>query len=187
MDFLDNLIEHIDLRSFSNLWFWIMLALFWSSASHWILGVPYDMVARARRHGGDAMDDLHELVRIKCKRITGIFDIAGTTLVWLVTFLLSTFAVLGFGYGIEFFQAVNELPDVLMVPVQAVFLLMLPMSIIGMMNLRAARKLLAVRHSDDDLYRRMRNHRMLIQFLGVISLFITTFWGMLQNFSTSAA
>ncbi|MEM9756043.1 MAG: component of SufBCD complex, partial [Pseudomonadota bacterium] len=30
----------IDLRSFSNLWYWIVLAVFWSSASHWGLGVP---------------------------------------------------------------------------------------------------------------------------------------------------
>ncbi len=39
----------IDMRSFSNLWYWIALAVTWSSTSHWVLGVPFDMVLRARR------------------------------------------------------------------------------------------------------------------------------------------
>jgi hypothetical protein len=49
LDFLDLVTEVIDLRSFSNLWYWIVLAILWSSLSHWTLGVPYHIVARARR------------------------------------------------------------------------------------------------------------------------------------------
>ena len=44
-----NVFELIDMRSFSNLWFWIALAVLWSSVSHWVLGVPWDMVMRARK------------------------------------------------------------------------------------------------------------------------------------------
>ena len=43
---------------------WIVLAVAWSSASHWVLGVPFDMVMRARRQGGQAAADLEDLARI---------------------------------------------------------------------------------------------------------------------------
>ncbi len=46
--------------SFSNLWYWIALAVMWSSTSHWVLGVPYDMIQRARREGGQAEADLED-------------------------------------------------------------------------------------------------------------------------------
>ena len=49
LDWYDSVFEVIDLRSFSNLWYWIGLAVFWSSVSHWILGVPYDSIMRAKR------------------------------------------------------------------------------------------------------------------------------------------
>ena len=46
MDFYASVSEVIDLRSFSNLWFWIALAVMWSTVSHWVMGVPWDMVQR---------------------------------------------------------------------------------------------------------------------------------------------
>ncbi|MEC7258626.1 MAG: component of SufBCD complex, partial [Pseudomonadota bacterium] len=51
MDWYSSIFELIDMRSFSNLWFWIALAVTWSTTSHWVLGVPFDMVNRARRNG----------------------------------------------------------------------------------------------------------------------------------------
>ena len=64
MNLYQVLFELIDMRSFSNLWYWIMLAVMWSSASHWVLGVPFDVISRARRQGGALQDDLETLVRI---------------------------------------------------------------------------------------------------------------------------
>ena len=58
MDWYQTIFELIDMRSFSNLWYWIVLAVLWSSVSHWVLGVPFDMVQRAKRHGGKSLDDL---------------------------------------------------------------------------------------------------------------------------------
>ena len=49
MDWYDTVFEVIDMRSFSNLWYWIGLAVLWSSVSHWVLGVPYDSILRAKR------------------------------------------------------------------------------------------------------------------------------------------
>ena len=69
MNWYTSLFELIDMRSFSNLWFWIALAVVWSSASHWVLGVPFDLVQRARRDQGQALTDLEDLTRINVNRV----------------------------------------------------------------------------------------------------------------------
>ena len=51
MNGTDSLFSTIDLRSFSNLWFWLMLAVAWSNVTHYVMGVPFDMVQRAKRKG----------------------------------------------------------------------------------------------------------------------------------------
>jgi len=38
----ETIFELIDMRSFSNLWYWIVLSVLWSTMSHWVLGVPFD-------------------------------------------------------------------------------------------------------------------------------------------------
>ena len=76
MNWYDSVFEVIDMRSFSNLWYWIGLAVLWSSVSHWVLGVPHDMILRARREKeGQAMDDLHDLVRVNVNRILFIAEV----------------------------------------------------------------------------------------------------------------
>ena len=37
MAWYQTVLELIDMRSFSSLWYWIGLAVLWSSASHWVL------------------------------------------------------------------------------------------------------------------------------------------------------
>ena len=77
MELIDTVFEVIDMRSFSNLWYWIALAVLWSSTSHWVLGVPYDMIQRARREGGQAQQDVEDLVRINTSRLLMIVDRSG--------------------------------------------------------------------------------------------------------------
>ena len=70
MDWYESVFEVIDLRSFSNLWYWIGLAVLWSSVSHWVLGVPHDAILRARRGTPEtAMRDLNDLARVNVNRI----------------------------------------------------------------------------------------------------------------------
>ena len=157
--------EVIDMRSFSNLWYWIALAVLWSTSSHFILGVPYDMVTRARRHGGEAEEDLHDIVRVNVNRILYIIETAGVWIIAFGCFALTALALLGFLYGVEF--------------AQALFLLAMPMSIVSWLSVRTARK---IRQADGaGLYRKLQIHRFLIQVIGMISIFITAFWGMWQN------
>ena len=171
MDWTKLIFDLIDLRSFSNLWYWIALAVTWSSASHWILGIPYDMVLRARRLGGQAEADLEEIARINISRILYIVSEAGVILLALLAFALTTLALLGFVYKVEFCQAV--------------FLIAAPLSIVGSMSVSTARKIAAEGSRGEALRRHLAVHRVSVQVIGMISIFITAFWGMLQNFNVS--
>lgn len=169
MSFYQNVFELIDLRSFSNLWFWIALAVLWSTASHWVLGVPYDMVLRARRHGGQAEQDLEDMVRINTNRLLFIANVSGLWLLGLGCFLLTALGVLGFFYAIEI--------------AQALFLLGFPMALVGLLSLSTSRLIQYEMASGEALRRRLTRHRLYVQITGVLSIFVTALWGMYQNFS----
>lgn len=171
MQWYTSVFELIDMGSFSNLWYWIALAVVWSTASHWVLGVPYDLVERARRKGGQAEDDVHMLVRVYVNRLLHIGHVSGMWLTAIVTAALTALAVLGFHYGVEFCQAV--------------FLLLFPMSLVGVLSVRAAGRIAAADVSGPALYRRLRHHRMKVQAIGMISILVTAMWGMWQNMHAS--
>lgn len=159
--------EVIDMRSFSNLWFWIALAVMWSMASHWVLGVPFDMVMRARKYGGEAETDLQTMVHINANRLLHIVEVSGLWLVGGAAFALTALALLGFYYQIEL--------------AQALLCLLLPMSLVGALGLRTAARIKAESPTEEALYRRLTLHRMVIQGIGMISILITSLWGMWQN------
>ncbi|MGX9855532.1 component of SufBCD complex [Limimaricola variabilis] len=165
------LFEVIDMRSFSNLWFWIMLALIWSGASHRVLGVPFDMVARARRFGGQSERDLVDLVRINVNRLLHVGHVAGSWLIGVVAFILSSLLLLGFWYGIEFAQAVA--------------LLALPLSVVGAMSFATARRIARERPEAELLCKRLARHRFWVQLIGMVSIFVTAMFGMYQNLSVA--
>ncbi|CUJ93180.1 component of SufBCD complex [Shimia thalassica] len=171
MDWYQTVFEMIDMRSFSNLWFWISLAVMWSTASHWVLGVPFDMVLRAKRVGGQTEIDLEDLVRINTNRLLHVGRVSGLWLLGIACFVLTGLAVLGFAYGLEF--------------AQAVFMLMFPMSLVGLMSLSTAARIQEEEASGDLLRKRLTRHRLYVQILGMLSIFVTSLWGMFQNMQSS--
>ncbi len=169
MDLHQTIFELIDMRSFSNLWFWIALAVLWSSASHWVLGVPFDMVVRARRQGGQAEVDLEDIVRVNVNRLLYIGHVSGLWLLGLGCFFLTALALLGFVYGVEF--------------AQALFLLVFPMSLLGLLSLNTATLIREGGLMGEALRARLLRHRVYTQMIGVVSIFVTALWGMYQNLS----
>ena len=167
MDWHQTIFELIDMRSFSNLWFWIVLAVIWSTASHWVLGVPYDMVLRARRSGGQAEVDLEDMVRINVNRLLYIGSVSGLWLAGFACFFLTMLALLGFLYQVEF--------------AQALFLLGFPLSLVGMISLSTARLIQEQEATGALLIKRLNRQRLYTQIIGMISIFVTALWGMYQN------
>lgn len=159
--------ELIDMRSFSNLWYWIGLAVLWSTTSHFVMGVPFDLVGRARRKGGQFLIDMNHLAQIKARRLRDVYARAGVWIIGGIAFVLTILAVTGFYYGVEF--------------AQAVFLLVLPMSFVGAMRIRLAYRIEHEDILDEALCRALTRHRFGIQVIGMISVFVTSIWGMYQN------
>jgi hypothetical protein len=155
------------MRSFSNLWYWIALAVLWSSTSHWVIGVPYDLVQRAKRHGGENLDDLETLVRINVNRILYIVTTAGLWLVGLTAMFVSGLVVLGFVYKIEFAQALA--------------CLVVPMCLVGALTIRTAKRISAGENTGAALFQRLSRHRLSTQAIGMVAIFFTSMWGMWQN------
>ena len=156
------------MRSFSNLWYWIGLAVFWSSVSHWVLGVPYDTIMRAKRGRPEgAMADFQDHVRVNVNRILYIYEVSG---IWIGLFgsaILTALLLTAFVYEIEF--------------AQAVVLLLGPFVIVSLMTLRTARLIRERGLEGEMLIRHLLRHRFLTQGLGVIAIFITAMYGMYVN------
>ncbi|MDM7930997.1 component of SufBCD complex [Tabrizicola sp.] len=171
MDLFDTVFEVIDMRSFSNLWYWIALAVLWSSTSHWVLGVPHDMIQRGRREGGQAQTDVEDLVRINSGRLLTMVDRGAPVIVGLACFWLSALAVLGFYYKIEF--------------AQAVFMLLGPMSVVVWLSVRTCRRIAAGENLGEPLYRRLLVHRRWTQSIGMVAVFVTAMYGMWTNVNIS--
>ena len=131
MSWYDAVFEFIDMRSFSNLWYWIALAVLWSTLSHFIIGVPFDMIQRAERYGGQAERDLNDVTRIYVNRIMFVARQSGHWIVGIGFTVLTMLAVLGFGYLMGF-------PDYEFEFAQAVFLLAFPTALVMSLSYRTA-------------------------------------------------
>ncbi len=167
MDWSQALFQVIDLRSFSSVWYWLVVAVTWSSVSHWVLGVPYDLIQKARRVGGQAERDLVDIVRVNVNRLLGISETVGTLLTLFLCFILTSLFALGFFYDVELCQAI--------------FLLAFPLSIVGVISWGSAQKIKVANPSSDELYRYLSRHRFQTQVIGMLAVFVTAMWGMYQN------
>ncbi len=157
------------MRSFSNLWYWIMLAVVWSSTSHWVLGVPHDMFIRARRQSGQAAADYETMLQINVRRLLYIARTSGVWLVVFVSFVLAVLGSLGFFYDVEL--------------AQAVFMFASPLTVVGLLSLRTAARVETSGATGPELYKIITRHRFSIQGIGMLAIFLTGMYGMWQNLS----
>lgn len=170
--FIENIFALIDMRSFASVWFWIVLALYWSSVSQTVLGAPFDMILRASRGIEGDQDDLHRLVAIHVRRRLELMRRAGHWIVCLVASMLTLVCILAVSYRLEF--------------AQALFLLLVPMTLVRLLGLRLCVRIEREHPKADRLGRMLMRHRFWVQCLGVVSIFVTAIWGMLQVMSRSA-
>ena len=168
LDWYDSVFEVIDMRSFSNLWYWIGLAVFWSTVSHWVLGVPYDSVLRAKRGKPEnAMEDLQDHVRVNTNRILHITDVSGTWIALFGSAFLTGLGLAAFLYDVEF--------------AQAMFLLLAPLAVLSLLTVRTARKIQNQGIKGAELVSVLSWHRFVTQGIGVLAIFFTAMYGMYVN------
>lgn len=161
---MDEVLRFMDMRSFSSLWYWMFLAVMWSMVSHRPLGVPFDLIGRARRDAV-ARADVITLVGIGVRRVQG-FASDGAGFVAAAFGMFGCIAVLGFGYGYEFCQALA--------------LILGPMLGVAMLSLRTVHRLAPMLPGQADpagVIRVLLRHRRGVQILGIVSITLSAFWG----------
>lgn len=167
MDLAKTIAEVIDTRSFSSIWYWIVLAAIWSAVSRYTLGVPYDMVVRARREQEGAIADLDALAEIHIRRMRLYMEQSGLWMAGFAAFVLTGLVLLAFYYQIEL--------------AQAVVLIFIPMTLVGYLTLHTAQKIEAEGARGEDLIRRLMRHRFWTHVVGMISIFVSAMFGMYHN------
>jgi len=167
LDWHGSVFSLIDTRSFASLWFWIVVAVAWTSVTHTALGVPFDMVLRARRKGGQHQSDLEALVTIQLRRRQLIMGSSGTALVAVWATVLTAITLLGFVYGLELAQALA--------------LLFLPWTLVAALRARLVTRLLTRDLRGEALCKALTWHRAVVQAIGLAAILLTTLWGMWFN------
>lgn len=167
MTLFDTIFEVIDLRSFSNLWYWIGLAVIWSSASYFVLGVPNDMIVRARREGGQAQIDLELMLQINARRLLTIARSTGLIGLGVLSFVVTSLLILAVWYGVEF--------------AQAVLFLVAPSALVAALRLSLASLIEEQVPTGEALFTQLRRHRFVVQLVGLATIFVTAMFGMYQN------
>jgi hypothetical protein len=169
---LTTIFQFIDLRSFSDVWYWLMLGVVWTRVMHAPMGVPADLVHRARRGNPDAADDLAQLTGIRVRHER---DIARTLGAWRVAFwscALTASGLAAYLYFIEF--------------AQAVFLLLAPYALVRVLEARAAARMDAAMPAADALVRAHLRLRRQVQFVALPAVFLSAVWGMGHNLAQHA-
>ncbi|WP_282601810.1 hypothetical protein [Paracoccus sp. PARArs4] len=177
----DSLIGLLDSRSFSTVWFWILQIGAWSVTGRTVLGVPVEIVARARAaHSAGQAETPEALTLLDWLSLTlprwRLGPREGAIFLGVTSFLLSSGFVLGFNFGLEL--------------AQAAFLLALPFWLLFWMRVRLARKLAPMLVAAQEgragladtvgqVARSMAHHRIGVIALSLVSLLVTMVWGML--------
>ncbi len=60
-----------------------------------------------------------------------------------------------------------------------------PMVLVGWVSLRTAVKIEAGEDTGEPLYRRLLVHRRVVQIIGMVSIFVTSMFGMYKNLNVS--
>lgn len=167
-----SLLDLIDLRAFSSLWYWIVVGVLWARISQTPLGVPIDMVRAAETEGDQARDDLEAIAEIMIRRRLGMAEALGVWRIGLWAFALTLLFGLALGYGLEL--------------AQAVLLIAAPMALVSLFSHRAAVRIAAGGTEGARLRRRLVRLKYTIQIIGLVSVFVTAIWGMYANLARVA-
>nr|WP_213395046.1 hypothetical protein [Yoonia sp.] len=163
MTLIDIITGLIDFRTFSNIWYWLAVMVTWAVATHWVIGVPFDIVMRARRQGGQAAQDLEMLVAINLRRLLTLSGTPAVILVGIGAFVVTAAAMLGFVYGLEL--------------AQGLFCLVFPLVFVALLTWRSCQRLALDQQTGPALIRALVRLRFWIQLIAITALFCTALLG----------
>jgi len=164
LDWTIAVLKFIELQTFTSFWYWLVVIVTWSIAGNWLIGVPFDMLFRARKCPPQELADLEAMVDVNVRRIVWTGQVFGVAMAALIGFFLCMLGTMGFVYGLEL--------------AQGLFMLSAPLTLIVAINVRLAYQLETAPLEGRDLVRRLFVVRLWTQIIAMISLFFTAMYGM---------
>lgn len=179
----DSLIGLLDSRSFTTIWYWLALIGMWSATGRTVLGVPSEVLARARSaQGADegqgaAIITLLDWLSLVLPRWR-LGPREGAVFLGVTSFLMTSLVVLGFVFWLEM--------------AQALVLLLAPFWALFWLRVRLARRLfpligaaqdgsITVAEAGLQVARAMTWHRRWVTLLSMVSVAVTALWGALWS------
>ena len=144
--------------SFDSVWYWVLHLVVWTLVCARTLGVPNDMLFRAR-HEPETAARVELLAGLGAERLAGIHAVAGVPLAAATGFVLAALAALGFVTGLE--------------GAQATFMLLAPLAAIAYSKLRLALFLNGRRVRRPRLVLMLSRRRFWHQAIAVTAMFAT--------------
>ncbi|WP_424926584.1 hypothetical protein [Amaricoccus tamworthensis] len=140
---------------FINLWYWVLTVLIWTVVTHRTIGVPYDMILRAKR-SPEVSKQVDFLAHVHSRRITALHRSAGTLFALFVGFMLSGMFVLGFMWRVEV--------------ATAAFLLLFPLTGIGYSTIQTSLSIQERDFRGATLIKILARRRFWHQVVAVVSM-----------------
>lgn len=181
---MHGLLDVLDSRSFSSLWYWLLLTVTWTWVGRGALGIPSELVRAVHRRAAEGADEtpaaaspdsllLLDWVSLVTPRWQ-VSDRDGAVLTAVAAFVVSALAWLGFAYGREL--------------AQAMVLLVAPLLVLVVLRIRLATRLRATlaeaeagRITPDlaaaDMARRITRHMRLTMALSMLAVGGAALWG----------
>lgn len=151
------------------MWFWIAFAGFWTVATRRVMGVPFDLLLAAQKDPR-AADDVMWLARFDVRRRLDVPPLHRVIVVGLSAFALSALLALA-ASGLE--------------AAQALFLIAAPYALVEVLRLRLAYRLADMQPDAKTLVQTLIWHRIAVQAVAAMSVFLTILWGAWRNLSLS--
>jgi hypothetical protein len=152
--------------SFESIWYWALTLVLWSRASTTVLGVPYDMILRARRTPS-VVARVEALAHLSSDRIGGLYDRGGGTIAAATGFALAV--LLGVALATQV-----ELPA-------AAFALLFPLAIVAYSTLRLAPAVRRQRMAGERLVHVLGKRRRWHMAIGMIAILGAVSVGMIYH------
>lgn len=156
--------EIMTANGFNSPWYWLLVAIIWARSIQLTIGIPNDVMRDAVKGDEQAKQDALALLDMHIRTVIRDFDQMGTFLVLMVSFVLASFATMGFWNDIAVLQGV--------------FFIAMPMAILGAIGVRLAYKLQSSPPDWDTIRAIYRKHRWIKSALAVVFIFATMLWSL---------
>ena len=161
--------ELMSFDSFWSLWFWIVHVVAWSMASHFTMGVPYDLVVEANREkteDGPYQRAAEALINAQIFRFAEMWRRYSLLVTGFSAFLISMLATLGTLGRLEF--------------ARALLTIILPLTLLYSLTIRKALKLERLQLSGLALRKAIRRQRLINQLVGLMGVILAVILAVYQ-------